>query len=129
MPQPPELPVTHAYTRQAVEEYLQSVTAQRAELEAAIAHARARTARASDLTQRIEALEHRVGEWIVGAHVQAAAPHGPPVPPVGESAGGAPSPPTVPAATMQHPLTESGPRQPQPPSSWAPAADGEADRG
>jgi hypothetical protein len=117
MTQPPELPVTHAYTRQAVEEYLQSVTAQRAELEAAIAHARARTARATDLTQRVEALEHRVGEWIVGAHAQAAAPHRSPAAPIGGSGGGAP------------PSTPPPPPPPPPPSSWAPAAGAEADRG
>jgi hypothetical protein len=72
MTEPIELDVTPAYTRQAVDEYLRDVTAQRTELEAAIAHARARTASALDRERRIAVLERRVGERIVGAHVRAA---------------------------------------------------------
>jgi hypothetical protein len=72
MTEPTDLDITPAYTRQAVDDYLQGVARQRSELEAAIAHARARAARASDLERRIAALERRVGEWIVGAHVNTA---------------------------------------------------------
>jgi hypothetical protein len=99
MTEPSEFPVTHAYTRQAVEEYLEGVAAQRAELEAAIAHARTRTARASDLTRRIAALEHRVGEWIVTAHAGSGARQGAPAVSVdGPVVGLAPSS-TIPQAT------------------------------
>jgi hypothetical protein len=129
MTEPPELPVTHAYTRQAVEEYLQSVTAQRAELGAAIAHARARTARASSLTQRIEALEHLVGEWIVGAHAQAGAPHGATAAPAGGPIGNPPPPPAVPSSTMQLPVTDAGRHDPQGPGSWPSTTGWEADHG
>jgi len=43
----------------------------RGQLEAAIAHARARQTRARQLEERIAALENRVGESIVDAHVLA----------------------------------------------------------
>jgi len=71
MPEPSNFEVTHAYTRRAVEEYLEGVEAQRRQLEAAIAHARARQTRARQLEERIAALENRVGESIVDAHVLA----------------------------------------------------------
>jgi len=70
MTEPTDFEVSHAYTRQAVEEYMAGVEAQRIELLAAIAHARARAARAVEVKQRIASLEHRVGEWIVTAHAQ-----------------------------------------------------------
>ena len=70
MPEPTEPDVTHAYSRQEVEVYLHGVENQRAELEKAIETARARTRQATELEQRIVALEQRVGQWIVEAHVQ-----------------------------------------------------------
>jgi DNA polymerase III delta prime subunit len=60
-----DLEVTHAYTRRDVDEYLDAVAAQRSEIEAAIADAKARYARATDLEQRIATLEQRIGEWVV----------------------------------------------------------------
>ena len=69
MTEPTDLEVTQAYSRQAVEEYLQGVEAQRGELEEAIAVARARTARATQVEKRILDLELRVGQLIVEAHV------------------------------------------------------------
>jgi len=102
MTEPSEFPVTRGYTRQAVEEYLEGVAAQRAELESAITHARARTARASDLTQRIAALEHRVGEWIVTAHAQADPRQRVPAAPGGGSVVGS-TPPTGSRATGWEP--------------------------
>jgi len=71
MTEPIDFEVSHAYTRHAVEEYLQGVEVQRTELGAAIADARARTARASELKHRIASLEHQVGARIVLAHAQA----------------------------------------------------------
>jgi hypothetical protein len=70
----PALSPRLAYTRQAVEEYLQGVEAQRRELEAAIADARARRQRATDLEKRILSLEQRIGAEFVTAHVRAHAP-------------------------------------------------------
>jgi hypothetical protein len=66
-----DLGSTPAYTRQAVEAYLKGVEAQRSELESAIAQARARTARALDLEQRIVLLERQIGERFVIAHARA----------------------------------------------------------
>ena len=60
-----ELVVSRAYTRQAVDEYLEAVRVQRFEIEAAIAQARERYARAIHLEQRIASLEQRIGEWVV----------------------------------------------------------------
>jgi hypothetical protein len=71
MTDPTELDVTRGYSRQEVEVYLREVETQRAELEAAIEAARARATHASELERRIVALEQRVGQWIVEAHVQA----------------------------------------------------------
>jgi hypothetical protein len=71
MTEPSDLEVSHAYTRQAVEEYVKGVERQRVELQAAIEHARARTERAVDLRGRIDSLEHRIGESILTAHAQA----------------------------------------------------------
>ena len=51
-----------AYTYSDVERYVDDVAAQRAELELAIVHARARVARAVPLEDRITALERRVSE-------------------------------------------------------------------
>jgi hypothetical protein len=73
MTEPSDLEVSHAYTRQAVEEYVKGVERQRVELQAAIEHARARTARAVDLKARIDSLEHRIGESILAAHAHAGA--------------------------------------------------------
>jgi hypothetical protein len=70
MTEPTDLEAT-AYSRQAVEEYLQRVEAQRRELEEAIAVARARTARATQMEKRILDLERRVGQLVVEAHAQA----------------------------------------------------------
>jgi hypothetical protein len=70
MTEPTDLEVTHAYSRQAVEEYLQAVEAQRRVLEEAIGEARARTARATQVEKRILDLELRVGQLVVEAHVQ-----------------------------------------------------------
>ena len=78
MTEPTDLEVTHAYSRQAVEEYLHGVEAQRRELEIAIAEARARTARATHVEKCIVDLEHRVGQLIVEAHVQPDKPADPP---------------------------------------------------
>ena len=71
MTDPADLEVSHGYTRQAVEEYLQGVEVQRRELEEAIADARARASRAADIERRLTALEKKVGESIVAAHAQA----------------------------------------------------------
>jgi hypothetical protein len=54
-----------AYTTQGVEFYLQAVAERRAELNAAIAHARARRARALELERRLASLEQRLGKWIL----------------------------------------------------------------
>lgn len=62
---------TRAYTRQQVQDYLRDVAEQRAALEAAIASARTRAARANEKEEWIAALERRVGQWIVMACAQA----------------------------------------------------------
>jgi len=77
MTEPTDLKGTYGYSRQAVEDYLRAVEAHRAELKASIADARARTARATQLIEKIIALELRIGEKIVEAHV-----------PVGTAGGG-----------------------------------------
>src|SRR5580658_1916165 len=71
MTEPTELDVTRGYSRLEVEVYLREVETQRSELEAAIAAARTRAHEARELERRIVALEQRVGQWIVEAHVQA----------------------------------------------------------
>jgi hypothetical protein len=60
-----DLEVAHAYTRRDVDAYLDAVAAQRAEIEAAIADARDRYTRATELERRIATLEQRIGEWVV----------------------------------------------------------------
>ena len=63
--EPAEMAVPRVYTCQSVEDYLGAVADKRIELEVAIARARARLERATELEQRIESLEQKVGEWIV----------------------------------------------------------------
>jgi hypothetical protein len=70
MTEPTDLEATPAYSRQAVEEYLQRIEAERRELEEAIAVARDRTVRAMQMEKRILDLERRVGQLFVEAHVQ-----------------------------------------------------------
>jgi hypothetical protein len=53
-----------AYKVEDVERYVEAVALQRAELELAILHARARIVEASPLEDRITALERRVAELI-----------------------------------------------------------------
>ena len=65
MTEPAEVGVTRVYTRQSVEDYLGAVAEKRIELEMAIARARDRLQRATELEQRVESLEQKVGEWIV----------------------------------------------------------------
>jgi hypothetical protein len=92
MTEPTDFEVTRGYRREAVEDYLQGVEAKRRELKEAIAHARARTARALEMERRISSLERRVGEWIVTAHAQTDLPQGEPKvsvePPWASAAGG-----------------------------------------
>lgn len=71
MSDPDDKDVTRGYTREEVEEYLRLVAERRIELQAAIEEARDRLTRAAELEHRIEALEKRVGEWIVIAHAHA----------------------------------------------------------
>jgi len=106
--------VSHAYTRQAVEEYLKGVERQRVELQAAIEQARARTAHAVGLKERIDSLEHRIGESILTAHAQAGVRHDVPPSPVTPSPSGVRPDPDV------HP--------PRPTSLWSSSAGFEQDR-
>jgi len=75
-----ELGVVQAYTRQALEQYLQVVAEQRDELVAAISEARARAARAEQTGRRIASLEQRVGHWIVAECARAQSPDAQPTP-------------------------------------------------
>ena len=109
-----DLPVSHVYTRQAVDEYLNGVERQRTELQAAIEHARARTAHAIDLKGRIDSLEHRIGESILAAHAQAGARRDVPAGPVAPSPSGLGSDPD--------------PRPTRPPSLWSSSAGLEQNR-
>jgi hypothetical protein len=70
MTEPTDPGVVHAYARQAVEEYLQAVAVERADLERSIAEARERAARATSAAERSAALERRVGSHIVSAHAR-----------------------------------------------------------
>jgi len=66
-----------AYTVEEVERYVEAVAAQRAELEVAIAGARARIALATPLEDRITVLEHRVAQLLAEreiAHRSASTP-------------------------------------------------------
>jgi hypothetical protein len=106
-----DLPVSHAYTRQAVDEYVKGVERQRVELQAAIEQARVRTAHAVGLKERIDSLEHRIGQSILTAH--AGARHDMPAGPVTPSPSGAPDPDV---------------HQTRPPSLWSSRARLEQDR-
>jgi len=65
-----DLSSTHAYTRQAVQRYLQAVAVKRTELEAAIAEARARSARVAQIETLLASLEQRIGRWILADRAQ-----------------------------------------------------------
>lgn len=69
--EPAERIVSSVYTRREIHEYLRAVAEQRNALQAAIAAARARVARAEEMAERIAALERKVGQWIVMAYAQA----------------------------------------------------------
>jgi hypothetical protein len=115
MTEPSDLEVSHAYTRQAVEEYVKGVERQRLELQAAIEQARARAAHAVGLKERIDSLEHRIGESILTAHAHAGPPHDVPAGPLTPSpSGGAPDPDV---------------HQTRPTSLWSSSAGWEQDRG
>lgn len=64
-PAAPAVEVTQGFTRASVREYLRHAAAARAELEAALENARTRLEVVTGAAQRVEALERRVGEWIV----------------------------------------------------------------
>jgi hypothetical protein len=114
MTEPSDREVSHAYTRQAVDEYLNGVERQRVELQAAIEQARARTAHATDLKGRIDSLEHRIGESILTAHAQAGARHDVPAGPV------TPSPSRI--------GLDPDPQPSRPPSLWSSSAGLEQNR-
>jgi hypothetical protein len=65
MTEPAGLGVNRVYTRQSVEDYLRAVADKRIELELGIVRARTRLERATQLEQRIDSLEQKVGEWVV----------------------------------------------------------------
>jgi len=65
VPVGPAVEVAQGFTRASVREYLRHAAATRAELDAALHDARARLEAATGAAQRVEALERRVGEWIV----------------------------------------------------------------
>jgi hypothetical protein len=61
---------SRAYTRAAVDEYLNAIWLRRQALESEIAAARDRAARASRAATRLEALERKVGQLLVAAYAQ-----------------------------------------------------------
>jgi hypothetical protein len=82
---------SRAYTRAAVDEYLNAIWLRRQALESEIAAARDRAARATRAATRLEALERKVGQLLVAAYAQHVAalrrreeygtPEAPPAPP------------------------------------------------